>query len=146
MHPFQKSPIILRSNLTDLCRPLGFLWGSCCFILGMSQKPLGTFQILSTFPEFVAHRYNFCIFSPPDRHKETHWWHFAILLAHQPHLHLEAGTPALLLFMLSLLKIEVWADFMPQCLSYLGLDKLLRRLYNLRADKRCTDVFHQHQH
>ena len=50
------------------------------------------------------------------------------LLAHQSHLHLEAGTPALLLFMLSLLKIEVRADFMPQCLSYLGLDKLLRRL------------------
>lgn len=60
------------------------------------------------------------------------------LLAHQPHLHFEAGTPALLLFMLSLLKIEVrvgGVDFMPQCLSYLGSDKLLRRLHNFKADK-----------
>lgn len=54
-HHFEKQPYRSLS-------PFGILWGSCCFILRMSQKKWGTFQILSTPPEFVAHSIIFAFF------------------------------------------------------------------------------------
>ena len=65
MHPFQKSSIILRSNLTDLCRPLGFCGAPVVLFWG------GTFQILSTFPEFVAHSIIFAFFLLTDIKRRT---------------------------------------------------------------------------
>ena len=54
MHPFQKKSHHFEKQPYRSLSPLGIFVPVVLF-WGMSQKPLGTFQILSTFPECVAH-------------------------------------------------------------------------------------------